>query len=573
MSDPKPPLSKTDPKFLQLVLCYLEDQITAEDFAVLQNLLRTEPARRNVFVRFCLARALVVEVSKGIGEAGFPDLCKLQPETPSDLMPPNDLSDAMILPAVREAPLEEQIAETSPVLPESPQPNRPRSPLAILRFQVRIAAAIALLLMGAIVVRFALHRANAPAVTVSAAADAKWEGSTDPVMVGTRIAAGQMMVLTTGCVELKFAGGALVILEAPVRFNLQSGSSIFVNSGKLTATVHGGGFTVHSPTSTVLDLGTEFGVDVGQDGAAHIEVFQGRVRAEATSGSPTSAVGQVLSVGQAADVSAGAIVLDPRGVNPQRFVRRLTSSTTQLSMTDLLCGGDGTTHRRGMTIDVTSGNASTKTPPTPTPRPTDGTTYHPVPSLLIVDGCFIPDGRHGPQQIDSDGHSFAFPPTTGKTYGPLSAGAPVPWYDRVLRSTISTVLGSIDYSAPGHSALVCHPNKGITIDLDALRRLYPGRSFSRFRAVVGNSFINGTPGTSVRDPRADAYLIVDGVKRMEQLGFTNRDGPIEVDIALNPSDRFFTLATTDGGDDNINFKFVVWGDPTFFLSSRQSFAQ
>jgi hypothetical protein len=39
-----------------------------------------------------------------------------------------------------------------------------------------------------------------------------------------------------------------------------------------------------------------------------------------------------------------------------------------------------------------------------------------------------------------------------------------------------------------------------------------------------------------------------------------------VDVPIRDSDRFLTLASTDGGDDN-RFDWVTFGDPTFDLNS------
>jgi hypothetical protein len=89
--------------------------------------------------------------------------------------------------------------------------------------------------------------------------------------------AGQKSLnLLQGSVELTFAGGAHVILEAPAQLRLDSASSLSLHSGKLTATAHGGGFVVRTPNAVVTDLGTEFGVAAENNGAI-VSVFQGSV--------------------------------------------------------------------------------------------------------------------------------------------------------------------------------------------------------------------------------------------------------------------------------------------------------
>src|SRR5439155_20137562 len=85
--------------------------------------------------------------------------------------------------------------------------------------------------------------------------------------------------VAAGCAEVTFAKGARVIVEGPVRFTVDSPTEMSLATGKLAATVAGGGFIVRTPAATVTDLGTEFGVDATADGATHVEVFTGRVEA------------------------------------------------------------------------------------------------------------------------------------------------------------------------------------------------------------------------------------------------------------------------------------------------------
>ena len=53
--------------------------------------------------------------------------------------------------------------------------------------------------------------------------------------------------------------------------------------------------------------------------------------------------------------------------------------------------------------------------------------YHRVEAMPFVDGVFIPDGRIGPVQLDSAGHTFAdFPRPTMRTAGYVWAGGAIP---------------------------------------------------------------------------------------------------------------------------------------------------
>ena len=54
---------------------------------------------------------------------------------------------------------------------------------------------------------------------------------------------------------------------------------MFLKRGKLTAKVAGRakGFTVETPSATLVDLGTEFAADVDRDGNGEVHVFRGEV--------------------------------------------------------------------------------------------------------------------------------------------------------------------------------------------------------------------------------------------------------------------------------------------------------
>ncbi len=95
---------------------------------------------------------------------------------------------------------------------------------------------------------------------------------------GTFIPTGEYR-LTSGIVELTYASDVKVLIEAPASFLLVDQETIELLDGKLSAHVpeDGIGFTVETPRAAVVDLGTDFGVEVmNQD--AEIHVFTGVVR-------------------------------------------------------------------------------------------------------------------------------------------------------------------------------------------------------------------------------------------------------------------------------------------------------
>ncbi len=90
---------------------------------------------------------------------------------------------------------------------------------------------------------------------------------------------GDVIRVTLGQLAVIYPSGTRVVLQSPAAYELTSATSAKMLVGRLTATVpeSGIGFTVITPQADVIDLGTEFGVDVESDGATDVVVFEGEV--------------------------------------------------------------------------------------------------------------------------------------------------------------------------------------------------------------------------------------------------------------------------------------------------------
>lgn len=93
--------------------------------------------------------------------------------------------------------------------------------------------------------------------------------------------------LAAGTVELMTKRGARIVVEAPAAFRFESDQRLHLKHGRVAAHVPPAakGFTVITPTGKVVDLGTDFGVDVPRSGTAEIHVFNGEVIALPSNGS------------------------------------------------------------------------------------------------------------------------------------------------------------------------------------------------------------------------------------------------------------------------------------------------
>jgi hypothetical protein len=92
-------------------------------------------------------------------------------------------------------------------------------------------------------------------------------------------------------------------------------------------------FAVRTPTATVTDLGTEFGVEVWPDREENVVVFQGHVEVAVCNKQGDARQTRTLQAGQSARIDAEAAVVrvDETSVESKsRFVRRLRAPTATL---------------------------------------------------------------------------------------------------------------------------------------------------------------------------------------------------------------------------------------------------
>jgi hypothetical protein len=117
---------------------------------------------------------------------------------------------------------------------------------------------------------------------------------------------GRRYELAGGRADIVLTRGVRVAIEGPAQWELASEQRLKIGLGKLAAQVprQGVGFTVVTPTAEVIDLGTEFGVDVDSQGDTDLHVIRGQVEVKPASGSAgRPAPGQRIVAGQAVRVS------------------------------------------------------------------------------------------------------------------------------------------------------------------------------------------------------------------------------------------------------------------------------
>ena len=126
--------------------------------------------------------------------------------------------------------------------------------------------------------------------------------------VGETIPPGSM-TWEEGLLQLEFYGGATVVVEGPAEIEVLDESRVICRFGRLRAHVpdQARGFTVLAPSFELVDLGTEFGLDVTDDGAAEVHVFDGRVELYEADSNRSQASRRELNAGDAVTVDRDGI--------------------------------------------------------------------------------------------------------------------------------------------------------------------------------------------------------------------------------------------------------------------------
>jgi hypothetical protein len=114
--------------------------------------------------------------------------------------------------------------------------------------------------------------------------DCQWSQSITQPTEMMPLQAGQQLQLEKGIAQITYSNGAMVLIEGPVFFTVDSPKSGFLSLGKLTALAEAEKsrqFAILTPDARFVDLGTEFGVRIDNKGRAAVAVFAGKVNAEA----------------------------------------------------------------------------------------------------------------------------------------------------------------------------------------------------------------------------------------------------------------------------------------------------
>ncbi len=381
--------------------------------------------------------------------------------------------------------------------------------------------------------------------TVNDVVSAQWVGSNSPA-IGDRLAIGKKLYkLRYGFVEVAFDNNAKVTIEGPAEFYITGEDRIKCNYGSVFSNVpkEAIGFAIATPKALIIDLGTQFGVQIDKQGDTELHVLKGKTALVAGEGE-RKASAEVLQ-GQARKVSGADEQVEEIPFDNKLFARDIDSSTNMIwrgrsviNLADIVGGGNGWgTGELELGIDPVTGKRLVFGSED---RKSDGD-YVKV-NDPFIDGVFVPQGKDRYQVVSSNGHIFyECPKTNGIYYSNIVNGYGRDLVDYHWRAPHGE-LGNRFYGTAEYPALFMHANLGITYDLDAIRKSLPEGKIARFTADAGLSSDNP------REGNFDIWILVDGELKFSRKGINDIRDIISIDIPLKESDRFLTLVSTDGGD-------------------------
>lgn len=200
------------------------------------------------------------------------------------------------------------------------QQKKYRSPTVLVYLGI-FAALVVGLVLGFWIPSVQRDSTSEPIAWLVNAHACQWSGGFVPA---ANMQANDYVKLESGLVQIRFVSGADVLIEGPAELILLSSMSAKLNRGRVSVKVPKSmkGFEIYSPQGRVLDLGTEFGVTVSDDGLTDVLVFDGEV--ETFVGNDKSKPIRLME-NQSASISKSEINTD-RAVSND-FVRRISDAT------------------------------------------------------------------------------------------------------------------------------------------------------------------------------------------------------------------------------------------------------
>lgn len=526
-----------------LVSKSLSEQITPEESGVLEQLILSDPQARRYYAEFiqihtCLRRLYEEAAVQQLKEGNSVRDIRLWEELAHYEMVAEPLEEAVRVQA-----------DSVPKQPIIPVQRKKPSKFSLYGLAASIAAALLLVLT--------IHILPAPKKAVATVTDCincRWEGKGSELKKGDDVL-NEPQKLLSGFVALRFDDGAEVLVEGPAEFTPLSAEKMLLHRGKVYAHVPNKaiGFAIDTPESSIVDLGTDFGVVVDPAAGSEVHVYEGKVNLVAgLADQPKQS--EILQKHEARKVDADDGSIRSAEFKKYLFAQKISSKENSVvygrpvslaSLTDLVLGGDGYGTSRETTRIYAVGTGQIITDYSGQYR-TLNNPYQTVNSNPFIDGIFVPNGEN--QVISSEGHVFAdCPQTSGLYYYDL-------FFDKngKYAPTVSALYQKQRNLKYSPDVMFMHSNLGVTFNMDAVRLQFPDHSIRRFQATAGTlSVFRGYTILPAEElarnyTEFDVWIVVDGQLRAKAER-VHWDSLIDLDVPLTAEDRFLSIVVTDGG--------------------------
>lgn len=158
--------------------------------------------------------------------------------------------------------------------------------------------------------------------TLTHVADCIWENPGATWRPGSRLMPSELR-LARGIARIHFDSGPDLVVQGPAALRIQSSTAALVLSGRVVfrADETAAPFDLQTPSSNLLDIGTEYAVAVNAEGE-EIHVFEGEVERTPRAGAVPARGTEHLSAGEARRYDSSAIAPgQPTALDPAKFVR------------------------------------------------------------------------------------------------------------------------------------------------------------------------------------------------------------------------------------------------------------
>jgi hypothetical protein len=315
--------SQQQDELYALILQTIEGQISDDDFLRLEAIFRENPSKCRVYVDSVILYSMLTQSNSLFDK----DDC------PSDFR--NMKLWEFLAVEEKTAPAidipKEKVGKKHSVKIEHPKTEKQINKHSILAAFLSIAALLFIILYP-IFAPVPVQRT--PVGVVKLTYDAESGTNQKPIQKETVIYAGPF-TLAKGSIEVELDSGVQLVITSPGELVFETTNSTVLKCGSLVARIppHSRSFAVSTPLCSVVDYGTEFGINVSTDGKTEVEVFKGKVDLRDNPNPLIFSNSRFITAGQIGryDISGQIAVQPAREIaieNKNMFVRNLPREWT-----------------------------------------------------------------------------------------------------------------------------------------------------------------------------------------------------------------------------------------------------